>query len=104
VTLYESLQGFDDRSVQSGLTVPRLAFAGGDDNITYGAEWGDTVVRIAEPLQSHRAELESLGWDVQLLLGLDHMTGMHSANVLPILRNALEEYAGRTIDRLEHHE
>ena len=35
VTLYESLDGFDDRAVHIGLRIPRFAFAGANDNIAY---------------------------------------------------------------------
>src|SRR5215218_412272 len=57
VTLYERLQDFDDRSAALGLRIPRLAFAGSEDDIPYGEGWGDTVVRIADPLTRTRAEL-----------------------------------------------
>lgn len=87
VTLYEALAGFDDSAVWLG--IPRLAFAGGEDNITYGPDWGDTVVKIAEPLARHRDELISQGWSVEILAGLDHMTAMHSSQVLPLLRDWL---------------
>ncbi|MET1074890.1 MAG: alpha/beta hydrolase [Umezawaea sp.] len=89
VTLYEALQDFDDTTAQKALTMPRLAFAGSEDNITYGPGWGDTVVTIARPLIRHRGELTGQGWDVELLAGLDHMSGMHSSNVLPLLRDWL---------------
>src|SRR5262249_3081375 len=39
VTLYESLQDFDERAALDRLSVPRLAFAGANDSITYGAKW-----------------------------------------------------------------
>lgn len=44
------------------------------------------AVDIAGPVVNRRAELESLGWDVRVLDGLDHMKAMQAANVLPILR------------------
>ncbi|MEO3886529.1 alpha/beta hydrolase [Nonomuraea sp. B5E05] len=84
VTLYEELQGFDDRAVR--LSCPRLCFAGSADEIHYDERWGGTHVSIGGTLARHRAELEALGWDVQVLDGLDHMSAMHSATVLPILR------------------
>lgn len=85
VTLYESLIGFDDAAVQSSLTIPRLAFAGANDTISYGPAWGDIVVRMGEPLARHQATLEGLGWEVRVLPDLDHITAMHAAVVLPIL-------------------
>jgi pimeloyl-ACP methyl ester carboxylesterase len=86
VTLYEHLQDFDDRKAALRLPIPRLAFAGAEDDIEYGEGWGDTVVRIAEPLARDRGELEAAGWTVQLLPGLDHLSAMQSAAVLPVLR------------------
>lgn len=96
VTLYRALQDFDDSSVQQALSVPRLAFAGSEDNITYGPGWGDTIVAIAEPLTHHRDELVRQGWDIELLPELDHMSAMHSSNVLPVLRPWLVANAPRT--------
>ncbi|MEV0309109.1 alpha/beta fold hydrolase [Nonomuraea fuscirosea] len=84
VTLYEALRGFDDTAVR--LSCPRLCFAGSDDAITYEERWGGVVVDLAGPLKRHRAELEALGWDVVVLDGLDHMSAMQAANVLPVLR------------------
>ncbi|MEV4169278.1 alpha/beta fold hydrolase [Nonomuraea sp. NPDC049709] len=84
VTLYEALRGFDDRAVR--LSCPRLCFAGSADAISYDERWGGVVVDIGGPLVRHRAELEALGWDVEVLDGLDHMGAMQAATVLPILR------------------
>jgi hypothetical protein len=95
VTLYESLIGFYDTAIQPALRMPRLAFAGANDTITYGPAWGDLVVRIGEPLARHRATLEGLGWDVRVLPELDHMSAMHGAVVLPILAAWLPRALGR---------
>jgi pimeloyl-ACP methyl ester carboxylesterase len=89
VTLYESLVGFDDRAAQERLTVPRFCFAGASDDIDYSPRWGGVRVRIAEPLQEHRATLEALGWRVALLPGLDHVGAMHAAVVAPLLEEWL---------------
>jgi pimeloyl-ACP methyl ester carboxylesterase len=85
VTLYESLQDFDERAALNRLTVPRLAFAGAGDNIAYSPKWGDTYVAIGEPLSRHRDELTKRGWTVQIIPGADHMSAMHAVTVLPIL-------------------
>jgi pimeloyl-ACP methyl ester carboxylesterase len=85
VTLYESLQGFDERSALDRLSIPRLAFAGADDNITYGPKWDNAYVPIADGLREHRDELVERGWTVQLIPGADHMSAMQARNVLPIL-------------------
>jgi pimeloyl-ACP methyl ester carboxylesterase len=89
VTMYEALRTFYDTSVLGQLTTPRLAFAGSEDRIVYGPDWGDVTVVIADPLTTHRDVLEKDGWDVRVLPGLDHMSAMHSNVVLPILRDWL---------------
>jgi len=91
VTLYEALQDFDDTTAQQRLAIPRLAFAGSEDNTRYGPSWGDTIVKIAEPLNRHRDELIAQGWSIELLPGLDHMIAMHSTHVLPLLRDWLSK-------------
>ncbi|SEG98263.1 hypothetical protein SAMN05444920_111260 [Nonomuraea solani] len=89
VTLYEELQGFDDRQVR--LSCPRLCFAGSADEIRYDERWGGVLVDLAGPLTRHRAELTALGWDVEVLDGLDHMSAMQAPNVLPVVRPWLEK-------------
>jgi pimeloyl-ACP methyl ester carboxylesterase len=86
VTLYQALQGFDDRAAQARLACPRLCFAGSADDIDYAERWGGVRVRVAAPLLERRAELERYGWDVRVLDGLDHTQAMQAAAVLPILR------------------
>ncbi|MBW4084475.1 alpha/beta fold hydrolase [Paenibacillus sp. S150] len=90
VTLYQSLQAFDDRAAQAGISCPRLCFAGSADLIEYGERWGDVRVDIAGPLIRRRAELEALGWEVEVLEGLDHTQAMQAAHVLPLLRPWLD--------------
>ncbi|SNS58729.1 hypothetical protein SAMN05421812_10118 [Asanoa hainanensis] len=91
VTLYTSLRDFDERTALRRLTVPRLAFAGADDTVTYGPKWGDVHVAIGEPLARHRTELEELGWTVELVPGADHLSAMRAEAVLPILKPWLGE-------------
>ncbi|QXE37492.1 alpha/beta hydrolase [Streptomyces sp. GMY02] len=86
VTLYEALQSFDDRAAQPRITCPRLCFAGSADEIPYGESWGGMTVRIADAVISGRSELETAGWDVRVLDGLDHTQAMQPANVLPVLK------------------
>jgi pimeloyl-ACP methyl ester carboxylesterase len=85
VTLYESLQDFDETAALDRLGVPRLAFAGANDNIAYGAKWDSAYVAIAEPLRRHRAELIERGWTVQIVPETDHLSAMQASTVLPIL-------------------
>ncbi|GII51856.1 hypothetical protein Pth03_02450 [Planotetraspora thailandica] len=94
VTLYEALQGFDDRAVQGRITCPRLCFVGSADEISYGERWGGVDVSMAGSVTSGRAELESLGWEVRVLDGLDHTLAMQPANVLPVLRPWLDAVLG----------
>jgi pimeloyl-ACP methyl ester carboxylesterase len=86
VTLYQALQGFDDRAAQARIRCPRLCFVGSADEIDYGERWGGVHVSIADPVVHRRAELEALGWQVRVLEGLDHTQAMQAAHVLPILR------------------
>ncbi|MEJ1178939.1 MULTISPECIES: alpha/beta fold hydrolase [unclassified Pseudarthrobacter] len=91
VTLYEALQDFDDSAAALPRDLPRLAFAGADDQIDYSPQWGGVQVRIGEPLARHGEELIAAGWDVQVLPGLDHLGAMHSSVVLPVLTGWLRK-------------
>jgi pimeloyl-ACP methyl ester carboxylesterase len=86
VTLYQALQGFDDRAAQAQVSCPRLCFVGSADTITYDERWGGVQVDLTGPVVGRRAELEALGWEVRVLEGLDHMQAMQASQVLPILR------------------
>ena len=89
VTLYQALQGFDDRAAQAQITCPRLCFVGSKDEIQYGKSWRNVFVSLAGPIMSERTRLEDLGWDVQVLDGLDHIQAMQAKQVVPILRSWL---------------
>ena len=86
VTLYQALRDFDDRAAQAQLTCPRLCFVGSADEIDYDERWGGVRVSLADPVIRRRHELEALGWQVEVLEGLDHMQAMQAAQVLPMLR------------------
>jgi pimeloyl-ACP methyl ester carboxylesterase len=86
ITLYQGLQGFDDRAAQARIGCPRLCIVGSADEITYDERWGGLQVSFADPVVRRRAELEALGWGVRVLEGLDHTQAMQAAQVLPILR------------------
>jgi pimeloyl-ACP methyl ester carboxylesterase len=86
VTLYQALRDFDDRAAQAQLTCPRLCFVGSADEIDYEERWGGVRVSLADPVIRRRDELEALGWQVEVLEGLDHMQAMQAAQVLPVLR------------------
>jgi pimeloyl-ACP methyl ester carboxylesterase len=86
VTLYQALQGFDDRTAQARITCPRLCFVGSADAIQYGKNWGDVYVSLADPIVQRQAQLTQLGWEVRVLDSLDHLQAMQASRVLPILR------------------
>jgi pimeloyl-ACP methyl ester carboxylesterase len=86
LTLYESLEDFDDRRVLSQLDCPRLCFAGSEDEIVYDERWGNAHVDMAGPLKDNRNELEAAGWSVRLLDGQDHTQAMQPNNVIPVIR------------------
>jgi pimeloyl-ACP methyl ester carboxylesterase len=90
VTLYEALQDFDDRASLQ-LRTSRLCFAGENDNIVYGPRWGDVRVAIADALIGRRGDLESTGWTVCLLPGLDHLATMHGQVVLEVIQPFLDQ-------------
>jgi len=85
VTLYESVQKFDERAALDRLSIPRLAFAGANDNIRYGAKWDSAYVAIADAVRRRRDELTRQGWTVELIPDTDHIGAMQASNVLPIL-------------------
>jgi len=85
VTLYESVQNFDERAALDRLSIPRLVFAGANDNIRYGAKWDSAYVAIADAVRRRRDELTRQGWTVELIPDTDHIGAMQASNVLPIL-------------------
>ncbi|MBD3922515.1 alpha/beta hydrolase [Paenibacillus sp. PR3] len=96
VTLYESLAGFDDRSIQSQLNMPRLAFAGEKDTIVYGEAFGHETVDIAGQLLKNAAQLRQHGWDIERLEGshMDHTQAMQPTTVLPLIKPWLMKQLG----------
>lgn len=94
VTLYQALQGFDDRAAQARLTCPRLCFVGSKDEIQYSKSWENVHVNLAGPIVRGQAQLSDLGWDVQVLDGLDHIQAMQATHVVPILRLWLASQLG----------
>src|SRR5437667_9771556 len=82
VTLYQALQGFDDRAAQARITCSRLCFVGSADEIQYGESWGNVYVSLAGPVVRGQAQLSDLGWDVRVLDELDHMQAMQARQVV----------------------
>jgi len=87
-TLYQHLTEFDDTSIQEKLAMPRLTFAGEQDTIVYGPNFGSVTVDIAGRLRQNEQTLRGCGWDVELLLGagMDHTKAMQPAAVLPLIK------------------
>ncbi|WP_212986995.1 hypothetical protein [Actinoplanes auranticolor] len=92
VTLYESLRGFDERAALDRLAMPRLVFAGADDNIRYGPRWDNAYVAIAGAVREHHDELGKLGWTVELPADAEHMSAMQAGRVLAVLVPWLREH------------
>ncbi|MFI7054259.1 alpha/beta fold hydrolase [Streptosporangium canum] len=99
VTLYQALQGFDDRAAQARISCPRLCFVGSADEIEYGERWGGVHVSMAGPIANRRAELGDLGWEVSVMEGLDHTQAMQAAHVLPVVRPWLASATGVRLPR-----
>ncbi|OMD34972.1 alpha/beta fold hydrolase [Paenibacillus odorifer] len=88
VALYESITAFDDRSIHHLLSLPKLAFAGENDTIVYGENFGNVTVDIAGILKKNTTKLCDIGWDVEILTGtqMDHTKAMQPAVVLPLIK------------------
>jgi len=87
LTFYRSVREWPEREAVSKFTCPRMAFAGNKDEFVAGAA---TRIRIGPLLAEHRAELERLGWTVQLIDGFGHELGARPDVVIPILRRFLD--------------
>jgi pimeloyl-ACP methyl ester carboxylesterase len=97
LTLYRSLENFDDRKAEAAIPkdTEKVAIVGEKDEIQYGPTWGDVFVSLAVPTINAKDELEARGWEVHVLDGLDHTTAMLPNAVLPILRPWLERIAAK---------
>ncbi|MCR8634220.1 alpha/beta fold hydrolase [Paenibacillus radicis (ex Xue et al. 2023)] len=93
MTLYQNLMGFDDRSIQDRLQLPKFAFAGEKDTIVYGENFGSVTVDIVGLLERNENQLNELEWDVEILKGndMDHTKAMQPATVLPLIKPWLIE-------------
>lgn len=93
MTLYRSLIDFDDRSVLDKLPIPKLAFAGGQDTIVYGENFGNVSVDIVGRLKRNQSLLSENGWDIEILpgSGMDHTKAMQPDVVLPVIKPWLTE-------------
>jgi pimeloyl-ACP methyl ester carboxylesterase len=78
VTLYQSLEGFDDAAALRAVSCPRLVYVGerGDSDA------GGIDLPIASAVQAHQSELEAAGWRVEILPDLDHAGAVMSADAV----------------------
>ena len=72
LTFYRSIRGWPEREAVSKIHCPRMAFAGNKDEFVPGA---DQKIRIGPLVAEHRAELEWLGWTVELIDRFGHELG-----------------------------
>jgi pimeloyl-ACP methyl ester carboxylesterase len=87
VTFYRSIRGWPEREAVSKFTFPRMAFAGNKDEFTAGC---CQKIRIGPLIAEHRAELEQMGWTVQLIDGFGHELGGRPDIIVPILKRFLD--------------
>jgi len=86
LTFYRSIRGWPEREAVSKFTCPRMAFAGNKDEFEAGAQ----RIRIGPLIAEHRAELERMGWTVQLIDGFGHELGGRPDVIMPILKRFLD--------------
>ena len=87
LTFYRSIRGWPEREAVSKFACPRMAFAGNKDEFVAGAA---TRIRIGPLIAEHRAELERMGWTVQLIDGFGHELGGRPDVVMPIVGRFLD--------------
>lgn len=87
-TYYHDLVSWPERQALSRITCPRMAFAGGDDVIVSDG----TTFRVGPLVAEHRAELQEMGWTVQLVGGHRHDLFMHPDVVVPLVRGFLDPF------------
>jgi pimeloyl-ACP methyl ester carboxylesterase len=83
-TFYREMQAFDDRAAQLLISCPRLCVVGGGDD-----EGGTGVSKI---VAEHRAELEELGWDVEIVGDGDHYFTLQPEVFVPLIAEWLDAH------------
>jgi pimeloyl-ACP methyl ester carboxylesterase len=83
---YRSLGDWSEEQLCRSLNMPRLAFAGGGGDVLAGSR----LIRNASTLKARQAELEAMGWEVQLIPGKDHSVGLDPLIVVPLVREFLD--------------
>ena len=85
-TFYGSLCGFEDQIAARSVTCPRLAYVGGDGDVSAG----DEMIRNATIMRDRRAELVSMGWEIELIDGQGHDVGLKPEFVIPVVKPFLD--------------
>lgn len=83
---YRSLGDWSESRTTRGISVPRLAYAGGEGDVMAGRR----LIRNATTLRARQAELEALGWEVRLIAGQGHAVGLDATAVVPMVREFLD--------------
>ena len=94
-TYYEGLQDFDDRAVQERFTFPRLCYVGGADHTKLGKK---EFCSISNIVRDNRAELEELGWQVEIVPDLGHTKAMGPEVFVDVVKPWLELNVARVGD------
>ncbi len=87
VTFYRSVQSWPEHDAVSKITCPRMAYAGTEDEFMPNKT---VKIRIGPLIAEHRAELERMGWTVQMIEGFGHGLGARPDVVVPLLRRFLD--------------
>lgn len=83
---YESMGDWDERTAVAAISCPRLVFFGGEGDLIEAG----IPVSIASHIRANRTTLETQGWAVQELPGLDHGGAVAPALCLPPVRAFLD--------------
>jgi pimeloyl-ACP methyl ester carboxylesterase len=86
LTFYRGIRSWPEREAVSKLTCPRMTFAGNNDEFVAGGQ----KIRIGPLIAEHRAELERMGWLVQMIDGFGHELGGRPDIVMPIVGRFLD--------------
>lgn len=90
-TFYRSIENWPEEEFAGKLTIPRLAFAGAEGDVLAGSR----MIRNASTLRARRAELEAMGWCVELIPGRGHAVGLQPEITVPVVRAFLDrEFPG----------
>lgn len=86
VTFWTSMRGWPDAASVGRIDCPRMVFVGEQADASAG---GVSIPYVAR-LKARRADLEGLGWRVDILAGRDHAVGLQPEIVAPLLRDFLD--------------